>query len=315
MNAESQNPQGGHDAPLTPPPAASVPSVPSGPSAPVATADGSGSTPTSTGSGAKAGAVAIAVFGGIALLGTGGTAAFAATSELTRSDTVQTAGVDGIDGLSLEIGASDVTVEFGDVDEATLEITGGRDNDWRLERDEDELVVRSPDRGFGWWFGGAFGDGWFGGETVVLTLPERLNDGRLDADVSLGAGSLDVDGAFDSLDVEVGAGALSVTGSASSVDAEINAGRADLELDGVQEADLTISAGRLEAAFTGSAPSEIVLDVSAGSLLLTLPDEQYDVQQDVSAGSLDNNLETSSSSRNTISVNLSAGSAVLRPGS
>lgn len=301
MNVESQNPLGGHDAPLSPPPAVSTP-VP-------------GPTPPSSGSGAKAASIAIAVFGGIALLGTGGTAALAATSDLTRVDEVQTMGVDGIEGIDLDVGASQVTVRFGDIDEATLEITGTNDRDWRLERDEDDLVVHSPDRGFGWWFGdGLFSGGWLDDERVVLTLPEQLNNGQLDAELTLGAGSLDVDGDFDSLDVEVGAGALSVTGSAVSVDAVISAGRADLDLHNVQEVDLTVAAGRLEAAFTGTAPSETTLDVSAGSLELTLPDEQYNLQQDVSAGSLENDLQTSSASRNTITVSLSAGSAVLRPG-
>ncbi|WP_194421077.1 DUF4097 family beta strand repeat-containing protein [Microbacterium abyssi] len=316
MNTEPQSPQGGHDVPLTPPPAASAASVSGG----GASSGGSGGAPREPqGSGARAAAIAIAVFGGVVLLGAGGTAAFAAVHDVRAAahsgdaDT-QSLDVDGIEGITLDADASNVTARFGDVDEATLEVTGARSGNWTLERDGDELIVGSPDRGFGWWFGnGWFGDGWFGDEqTVVLTLPQNLERAELDADFSLSAGSLDVEGGYGEVDIEVGAGGFSMDGSATSLDADVSAGRADLSLSGVDEADFTVSAGKIVAELTGSAPRSVLIDVSAGSLELTVPDEEYNLTQDVSAGSLDNGLNTSNDSRFEIDASVSAGSVDLR---
>lgn len=311
MNAEAENNQGGHDVPLSPPPAEHAPSTNA--SAPVAPApaDSAQGPETSRGSGARAGAIAIAVFGGVALLATGGTAAVAAVNDFSTSvDSQQQIDASGVTGIKLDLGGVDTRVEFGDVEEAQLDVSGSGSERWALTRDGDELIVNSPEMNFGWWFGD-----WFDNEgSVLLTLPNELRDAALDADIFLGAGSLDVKGDFGEVDVEMGAGALFITGSAETIDLDLGAGRAELELADVSEADFSISAGRLEAELTGTAPSEVQLDVSAGSLVLTLPDEEYDVRQDVSAGSLDNGLQTSSNARNSIVASVSAGSAVLRPG-
>lgn len=318
MNTEPQSPQGGHDVPLTPPPA--TPAASAGSASGGGAPSGGGAHPEPQGSGARAAAIAIAVFGGVVLLGAGGTAAFAAVHDVRsvahaeRGGDTQSLAVDGIDSLSVDVGASDVTTRFGDVEEATLEVTGGRSGNWTLERDGDELVVGSPQRGFGWWFGGDwFGGNWFNeDETVVLTLPDSLQNAKLDADFSLSAGSLDIEGTYGEVDIEVGAGGLSMEGSATSIDADISAGRADLSLFDVDEADFTVSAGKLVAELANTAPRSVTIDVSAGSLELTLPDEAYDLTQNVSAGSLDNRLNTSSDSRYTIDATVSAGSAILR---
>ncbi|WP_300266031.1 DUF4097 family beta strand repeat-containing protein [Microbacterium sp.] len=306
---------GGHEVPLTPPP---VPPVP--PAAPSASAAASDPTPSSSrGAGARAGAIAIAAFGGVALLGAGGTAAFAAVHDVTQSSRgsageTQTVNVDGIEGIDIDVSASGATVRFGDVDEATLEIDESNDSRWRLERDEDELVLRNDDDSF-WWFGdGWFGERWFDfDERVVLTLPEELNDESLDAEFSLGAGSLDVEGMFDEVDISVGAGSLRLDGAASSVEADIQAGHARLDLARVDEADLSVSAGKLEARFAETTPRSVAIRVSAGELDLTVPDETYNVRENVSAGDLDNRLDTASSSRHTIEVRVSAGDVILRP--
>lgn len=253
--------------------------------------------------------VTLAVFGGFALAGAGATAAVAASGDLVRTDSVQRVDVDGIDSLDLNASASNIRVEFADVDAAELTVRGGRGGEWRIERDEDELVVRSPDTWFGWWFGR-----WFDDEgTVVLTLPEKLQG--LDASFVLSAGGLDVTGSFGELDVELAAGDLNIDGSADSLDADVSAGGADLLLDGIDEAELSVSAGDLAVELTGTPPSSVTIDVSAGSAELTVPDGQYEVFQNVSAGELDNRLEQSTGSRNSIEVTLSAGSVTLRPGS
>ncbi len=305
MSTEDQNLQGGH-TPLTPPPVetASVPPAPRAESAPSASP-----APQRKSAGAKPIAIVTAVVGGIALLGAGGAAAFAGVNTLTRTNSEQSVGVDGIEDLELEVDASDVTVQFSDVEDAELTVTSGR-GAWTLERDGDTLVVESPRALFGWWFGNWFGDE----ENVVLELPESLRSAAIGADIRLDAGSLELSGDFGEMDVEVGAGALEIEGSATALDAQVSAGRADVQLDGLRAADLGVSAGRLVAEFTGTAPDEIVIDVSAGSLDLIVPDAAYSVTQDVSAGSLDSRVDESDSARRTIDVSVSAGSATIRPG-
>lgn len=314
MTNEQNDFSGGH-TPLTPPPASapqgSTPSADEWAAEP-APAPHADAAPGRS-SGATAITVGIAVVGGLALLGSGGTAAAAAAGDLWSSslpDSVQTVGVDGIDVVDLDVDGSNMRVEFGDVDEAELAITNGRGPSWTFERDGDELVVRSPESAWGWWFGNLFGNE----ERVVLTLPESLQDGGIEGDLTLNAGSLDVNGDFSHLGIDVSAGEVNVAGSATSLDVEMSAGRADILLDGVEDAVLGVSAGNLDVELTGTPPRQTTIEVSAGSADLTVPDVSYDITQNVSAGSLDAKVDQSGSDRRAIDVTLSAGSLTIRPG-
>lgn len=264
---------------------------------------------TQPGGGLTAVAIVTAVIGGIALASAGTTAAFGAANTITRTDHSDRIDVQGVVELMADVSAGDVSIRFGDVDEAELTVTGS-DRRWTLEREGDELRLHSPER---WWnWGGDWFGGWGRDENVELVLPQELNG--IDADLSLGAGSLGVQGEFGELDLDVSAGSLRVDGSAQTLGADLSAGRARIELADVQEASLGVSAGELTATLTGAAPREVDVNVSAGSLELTLPDASYAVTQDVSAGSLDNGLQTSSNARNSVTVDLSAGSVRLRAG-
>lgn len=296
--------------PLTPPPFAGPEAPPAAAEPPTGGPGGSGRGP-----GVTAILVSTAVIGGIALLGSGATAAVAATGTMLstsgeRGDSVQTVDAEGITSIDLDVDAGNMRVEFGDVDEAELSVTNSRNPGWTLEREGDELVVRSPDFEWGWWFGGWFGDD----QSAVLTLPEDLRTHAVDADLTLDAGSLDVVGDFGALDLTVNAGALDVEGSAESLAVEMSAGRADVALDGVDQADLGVSAGDMNVDLTGRAPSLTTIEVSAGSLDLTVPDTSYAIEEDVSAGSLDARVDKGSSSARVIQVSLSAGSVTIRPG-
>lgn len=304
--------------PLTPPPATAPASASSQtPPANPAPADlpPTGDRTEKRGPGVTAVLVSTAVIGGLALLGSGGTAAVAATGTLLaasdeRSDSVQTVDAEGLTGIDLDVDAGNMRIEFGDVDEAELSVTNGRSPGWTLERQGDDVVVRSPEFRWGWWFGGWFGDE----ESAVLTLPEGLREEALDATLTLDAGSLDVVGDFGALDVTVNAGALDVEGAATSLAIDMSAGRADVVLDGVDDADLSVSAGDMNVELTGTAPSRTAVEVSAGSVDLTVPDTSYAITQEVSAGSLDARIDESSNSSRTIEVTLSAGSVTIRPG-
>lgn len=266
--------------------------------------------------GMSAVAIGTAIVGGLALVSVGVGAAFATTGSILQQvdapsgDAVQVADTAGITALSVDANAAEFQLRFADVKEAELEVTGSNRQDWRLQRSNDELVVSSG----GSWFGGGFclfGCN-FGDDMVVLTLPRSL-EGVIDADLSLGAGSLTAEGDFRDLDIEVSAGKALATGSARSLSAELGAGRADFRLDGVQEASFDVSAGKVVAELTGAAPREVELDVSAGSLELTVADVPYAVESRVEAGQLDNKLQTRPNSPNVIEASVSAGSVTLLP--
>lgn len=255
--------------------------------------------------GVRAITIVLASVGGLVLAGVGATAAFAGVAQLSEGEEAQVVDVTGVDSLDVDVSAADLTVRFADVDEAQLETSGTRGQGWTFEVDGDELMVASPDARWSW-----FGLGWWGGETTAtLVLPESL--ASLDADLLLQAGSLRADGDFDELSVEVGAGSLTVDGSATALDVEVSAGNAEVTLDGVREASYSLSAGWIDSELL-SAPTSTRLDVSAGSLTLTVPEEAYRLVRDVSAGTLDSELTESEDAANAIDVSLSAGSVELR---
>ena len=83
-------------------------------------------------------------------------------------------------------------------------------------------------------------------------------------------------------------------GSARTLVVDLSAGAAEILLDDVREATFSVSAGAIDSRLTGVAPRQVTVDVSAGSLDLTLPDAIYDVRSDVSAGDFVNRLTTGS---------------------
>lgn len=303
-----------------PPPSAQQPGIPPQPGMPPQYAGvppqppvpgGSGGSRGSGGSGGSGGsrtgiviAILVAALGALIIVGTVASATVSTIAGSAARDLSYTQPTTGITEIDVEASAAQLTVAFGDVAQAELDIESAR-GDWSLDRDGSTLVVRSPDGPFfGWFLSGSM-------SRATLTLPATL-EGRLDADLEVGAGSLRADGDFGELELGVDAGSLSVSGSARSVSLDIGAGRADLALRDVAEIDLDISAGRLGAEFTGRAPDSVSVSVSAGSATATLPSAVYDVRSQVEAGSFSNGLESSSTSPRTVAVDVSAGSVTLR---
>lgn len=252
--------------------------------------------------------IATAAIGGLALLGVGVTAAVAGVNE--RFSTVESTAMTnaaGVTEIDVEADRGDFVLVFADVAEARLDVEGG--DRWSMERNGDELVVKSRE-GLNWGFDLCFGG--CGVHQATLTLPLTLEG--IDAELSLGAGSLSADGNFGDVWLDVGAGEAVLEGSANRIDAEISAGRMEAELADVRQASFQVSAGGGDVRLTGTAPSEVTASVSAGSLSIVLPDVAYAVSSDVSAGGLDNGLRTDPSSRNRVTVDVSAGSLALRPG-
>ncbi|MFA5607000.1 MAG: hypothetical protein WDA07_07415 [Leucobacter sp.] len=262
--------------------------------------------------------VTTAIVGGIALAAAGGSAAFGAAFDLDRGGIIgglgaslvtHTADAAGVTRVDVVVSAADVTVAFGNVDEAELRLDGPRSDRWQLTRDRDRLLVKSHERFWDFCFG------WCrtGGQTVVLTLPRELEPKLLDLDVDLAAGAVTTSGRYDSLGLEMGAGRAELTGEAHSLDLSVGAGSATFDLADVGRADIEVSAGSVRGELTGTAPSDVDLEVSAGSLDLTLPDEIYRVNSEVAVGSLDSGLRTASSAVRTIDLEVAAGRVILTP--
>lgn len=281
---------------LTPPPAGTdVPPPPAG-------------RPTRASS--RVVAIILIAFGALVVLGAIVSAVVATIAAASVHTTVRTASAAGVDDLKVDVAAGSLRVVYADVSDAELEVTStwGADR-WTLRRDEDTLVVSTPDNWSNW-----LGSGWMFGGTgdAVLRLPQSL--AGTDADFSLAAGELTADGAFGDLTLDLGAGRATIDGSATSLDAQISAGAGDVDLEGVDEANLSVSAGSLTVALSGAQPSDVELDVSSGSARVTVPEGEYDVTSDVSAGNLDNGLGSTPGADSTIRVQVSAGQAVLRAG-
>lgn len=250
--------------------------------------------------------IAIAL-GAVLVVGAVTTALFAALrSGAVRTETFS-ADAAGLTGFDVDVSGADLEIVYGDTDEVQLTVEG-TPADWRLDRDGDELSIRT-DRG---WFG-RWGFGSEDGDQAILTLPVSLERRGLDAALSLAAGSISAEGSFGELELDLSAGAIDVAGTARDLDVDVSAGRATLDLTDVDSADLRVSAGALEGRLTGSAPTETTVDVAAGRVDLGLPDAPYRVTTDVSAGEFDNRLDTSPTARSHVAVSVSAGGVVLRP--
>lgn len=285
---------------LTPPPA-TPPETPAGPP-PVASApQPAGATP-----GSRAIAILCAVAGVALILFAAGTAVATTVASGAERTATLTAATSGVTALDVDTAAAEVEVSFGPVDEATLTVTGSRGADsWELSRSGERLVVDSDRDWWGSW------DPW--GETAraTLVLPEALSG--LDADLRVGAGSMRAAGEFGGLELTVDAGSIDVSGTATTLDTTVSAGRASLELDGVRDAVVQLSAGRVSGALTGAAPRSVAIDAEAGGVDLTLPAGRYAVSATQEAGSFTSGLTEDPASDHRVEVAVSAGSVVLNP--
>ncbi|TAP28429.1 DUF4097 family beta strand repeat-containing protein [Arthrobacter sp. S41] len=264
--------------------------------------------PTSNGNGTALNII-LAVIGALVILTLLISSARSAFATLSRENSTQSADIAGVTNLEISAGSGRFDLHFAKVQEATLEVDSSDSQEWQLKREGNKLSVDSPDSWGDWCF---FGCSSYENK-AVLTLPESMNDGSMDAYFDLSSGELDAVGSYKNLEVEVGAGSLDLSGTAKNAKVQIGAGDAEVSLEDVEQADFDISAGQLQGTLSGKAPKQINAEVSAGSLELELPDVTYDLRQDVSAGDVSNKLATDMDSPNKISVNVSAGNATFHP--
>lgn len=254
---------------------------------------------------ARAIALLTVALGAVVVIGAvwGGAVPTIAASVVRSED--RTLDVAGVDALDLDVAAAGFTLAFDDVPDASLEVRDTGSGAWTFEVDGSTLRVHAPDMSVLSWFGAGNG-------RVTLTLPRSLEGADLDAE--FGAGSFTAAGEFGAVSLRMGAGQATLSGTADALEVDLSAGQADLALADVRTADLTISAGAIDARLTGTAPRDVRLSASAGSIDLELPDETYAVTSDASGGSIDNTLRTDAAASRTIAVEVSAGEITLTPG-
>lgn len=264
-------------------------------------------------------AIATAVVGGVVLFGLGATAAFAMAASSQRLDTQRDPGaplapVDarGVTSLNLNVGVADLDLTFDDVTEATLSASGGGADRWEFGRKGDELVVRAPKSNSGFCFFGMCPSVRGQHVAATLTLPKNLADGALDADIRIGVGTLRTTGSFGELDVTVDAGDAYIGGEATELGLAIGMGTFEGELEGVQSVDAEVELGDLALVLRGDPPTDVKLEVSAGSIDLAVPAGPYDVTHGSTAGGIDNTLRTVPGAPNRISAKVDLGDITLR---
>ncbi len=220
------------------------------------------------------------------------------------------AAVDDISRIDIDISRATLTTTFGDVPEATLDITstGWRAEDpWTFEVDGDRLVVSDRRQA---WFLPFLGSR---GVTAELTLPRDL-EGTIDLEMDLAAGDVDVLGDYRQVDVQVAAGSAAFEGASTTLTVDVSAGDATIVTSGPESVDVEVSAGRVTADVTGTPPGSTVVDVSAGDVHLYLPDGDYAVSGEVSAGDRSIDVRTDPAAAATLQVDVSAGDATVAYG-
>lgn len=254
--------------------------------------------------------IVTAVVGGVALLTAGASAAAQAVSETWSERNAGATGISDVDGVTtidLDIDAADVTLQFGDVEEVSIEATGQGSGQWQLGRKADTIMVATPRGATGLCFGLCHVE-----RAAVITLPRSLEG--VDLGIDLDAGSVTADGKFRDLDVSSDAGEATVKGTARSLDVELNAGSFDADLRDVRKATFEVAVGDGQVTLNGRAPDSVEVGVSAGSLALVLPDTGYRVQSEVSMGEFVNDLRMDKTSNHSIEVELEMGSLQLSAG-
>jgi len=232
--------------------------------------------------------------------------------QLTRSDASETVNVaEQFDAIEISSSASDVTVEYADVDDAVIEFDQGDTvREIRFEHGvrSGVLEIELSDRTWIPWIWGFGGEG----SELTVTLPEALESTPVEISVDSTAGNITVDGAFADIDVETTAGNLELAGSATALTLETTAGNVDV-VDFELEGDLSSqsTAGNTTFEFT-TVPSSVRVSSTAGNIEFIAPDGSYRIETDVTAGTVDSELSSDAASDRIFRFETTAGNIDLR---
>ncbi len=186
------------------------------------------------------------------------------------------------DSISIETVATDVSIEYRDVDRAAL-VFDQRDLNLRFSQQiQNSTLTVIVEEGSRWnpWT-------WTPSLThpkLQLVLPESFRDSGLRVDIETTAGDLDIDGDFSVIDLTTTAGDVRVSGTADALRFNGTAGDLDLDnfaTDGDISANLTAGDATLTLA---SLPASISLESTAGDMTVTLPSGAYKINAKTTLG-------------------------------
>lgn len=231
---------------------------------------------------------------------------------LTRSDASDTVSVtETFDTVEISSSATDVTVEYGDVDDAVLEFEQG--DSMRAIRFDHEvrsgvLEITIRDRGWFPW------DWSFGGDAseLTVTLPEALKPTPVELSVESVAGNISLDGEFADVDIATTAGDLDLTGGATALTLETTAGNievVDFDLGGELRSESTAGNSVFDL---GSVPSSVRITSTAGNIEFVVPTGSYRVETDVTAGTVTSALSSDVDASRVFRFETTAGNIELR---
>ncbi|GGA75509.1 hypothetical protein GCM10011490_27850 [Pseudoclavibacter endophyticus] len=215
--------------------------------------------------------------------------------------------VDDVESIVVDGRSSELTIRYGGVDAATLDIstTAGSMPDWRFEVEDGVLTVRESDT-----TGGARPFGW-SSTSATLTLPDALQESAPALAATMQSGALSIVGDYGTVELAARSGALSFEGAASSIHCDLQSGAGDLTVYDADEVALSVGSGVLGVNVHGNQPASTVLDVRSGYGELTLPTGAYNLTGTASSGARDVDVETSSTADATLEVNVSSGIAAV----
>lgn len=260
----------------------------------------------------KALTIGLAVFGGIVFL-------FASLSWFQTGRMLFAGGpqesyvadANGVTELDIRVSAASLEIVFDDVEEAALVVPENAGRTWRLKREGTRLLVSSQGHGQNRVVP-SFRLGDFGVST--LYLPSQLGQGTTKLQLSVGAGSAEVEGDFSVVSADVGAGSLSLAGRAEEVVLRVEAGEIDATFRDTARADLNVAAGEARVDLEGRAPEHLKVDVAVGSALLRVPDVPYHVVTERSMGDIELTIDqTGSSKGRTIEASVALGTIRITP--
>ncbi len=115
------------------------------------------------------------------------------------------------------------------------------------------------------------------------------------------------------LDLSTAAGTIAVTGSSAEIDARTSAGDIELLDYSGDTATLRTTAGDITVEAV-AAPRSISAETTAGGIVITVPDEVYDVDVDTAVGDVDVSVRTDPSADRSISASTRAGEITISNG-
>jgi hypothetical protein len=226
------------------------------------------------------------VIGSVLLLLLVGWIALSIITALTRTDASGSYEVnEPFQSIRLDVDASDTDVSFADVSEPVITFDQGgstRSVDFEQQVRGDELRITANTRGFF-----PFGFWPFGNDTSTLdvVLPTSMNDGSLALEFSSAAGNMNLDGDFSEVIISVTAGDLDLSGSADVLTLDSTAGDVRVDEYAVNQARLNSTAGDVTVELV-ELPDTLEIDSVAGDQDITLPDGEYRINTDTTAGNV-----------------------------